>query len=392
MLEHLSWTEFLQRWSREAIAHADDLGLEITPETRASGWIGAPPASAATIAAAEARLGRTLPPSYREFLAITDGWPVLSFDFDEVLPVSAVDWVKTANPGLYDIVCDESDYEWPPDSDDGPPLMNRALMLSTGTDNFLFDTGRVSADGEWATTTWTSWNPGADEEQQPSFRAGLEDHYASFVRFDADDSVTHDEIADRVEDAYQLLLRGDRSEEYVISEAVGFGSQRAEVLAHQLNVLMGQYRAATSAVSLDDNEHAADSALLTDVWPMFVNAALDPRDRQKWALDQAIRHGRASVAALLRPLADQYQRDGGLTPDFSYAPAFDAAVDTARDLARARRDDEAFEVILEALPSWRPLSPMHLAPMGLVWDRDLARIMTQERRARLLAARRGTGA
>src|SRR5215469_4372245 len=38
--------------------------------------------------------------------------------------------------------------------------------------------------------------------------------------------------------------------------------------------------------------------------------------------------------------------------------------------------------------SWRPLSPLHLAPMALTWDRDLGRIMTRERRERLLTSRR----
>jgi hypothetical protein len=156
MLEHLGWTELLQRWSGEAIAHAGAVCLEVTPEMRASGWIGVPSASAADIAAARARLEGSLPRSYQAFLALTDGWPVLSFDFGQVRPAAGLDG---------------------------------CLMLSSGTDRFLYDTGRPGADGEWATRSWTSWYPGAGD-QQPSFRAGLESHYASFVRFDAPDSVT----------------------------------------------------------------------------------------------------------------------------------------------------------------------------------------------------------
>jgi len=66
-------------------------------------------------------------------------------------------------------------------------------------------------------------------------------------------------------------------------------------------------------------------------------------------------------------------------------------MDSARELARAGRDAEAFEAILGALPSWRPLSPLHLAPIGLTWDRELGRIMTRERREQLLATARGSG-
>jgi len=390
MLEHLGWTELLRRWSGEAIAHADAVGLEVTPQMRASGWIGAPPASVADIATVQARLERSLPPSYRAFLAITDGWPVLSFDFGRVRPVVELDWVANASPGLYEVVCADHGYEWPPDSDDGPPLMNRALLLGTGTDDFLYDTGRIDADGEWATTCWTSWYPGAGN-QQPTFRAGLVAHYASFVRFKAPDSVTHADVAAQVEDAYRRALRGDRSGEKIVSEARCFGSPRAGALEPQLRVLTSQYRAATGVVTLAKSEQAADPAMLTDLWPMLVVAALDPRDRQQGALNQATRRAPESVASLLRSLADQCQRDGGLTADFGYAPAFAAAMDGARELARAGRDAEAFDAVLGALPSWRPLSPMHLAPMGLTWDRDIGRIMTPERRGRLLASARGSG-
>lgn len=144
MLAHLGWRELLRRWSGEAISHAGAVGLEVTPQMRASGWIGTPPASAADIATVQARLERSLPPSYRAFLAITDGWPVLSFDFGRVRPVAELDWVASASPGLYEAVCAGHGYEWPPDSDDGPPLMNRALLPGTGTDGFLYDTGSMT--------------------------------------------------------------------------------------------------------------------------------------------------------------------------------------------------------------------------------------------------------
>jgi len=392
MLEHLGWTELLRRWSGEAIAHASDIGLDVTEEMRESGWIGARPATATDIAAVERRLERPLPPACRAFLAITDGWPVLSMDFGQVRPVAELDWVKTADPGLYEVACMDDGYEWPPDSDDGPPLMNRAVLISSGrsTDNFLFDTGRTDANGEWATTCWTSWYPGAGD-QQPSFRAGMVSHYASFVRFQASDSVTHAEVAAQLDDAYQRALRGDRGGEEVIFEARSYGNTRADVLEPQVHVLTSQYRASTSPVTLARSEQAADPAMLNDLWPLLVAGALDPRDRLEWALNQATRNAAEPVASLLRSLADRYQRDGGLVADFSYAPAFAAAVSGARDLARAGRDDEAFEAILTALPAWRPRPPLHLAPIGLTWDRDLGRIMTRERRERLLATPRGQG-
>jgi len=357
---------------------------------RASGWIGRPPASAADIAAAHARLERSLPRSYQAFLAVTDGWPTLSFAFGRVRPVAELNWVAAADPEFYEVACADYGYEWPPDSDDGPPLMNRSLLLSSGTDYFLYDTGRLGADGEWATTCWTGWYPGAGD-QRPSFRAGLESHYASFVRFDVPGSVTHAEVAAQVEDAYQRALRGDRGGEGVISEARNFGSARADVLEVQLHVLTSRYRAELGVAMLTDSEQAADPAMPADLWPMLVVAAASPHDPQQRALGRAIDNAGEPVAGLLRSLAGQREREGGLVADFGYAPAFAAATDRARELARAGRDAEAFEVVLGALPSWRPLSPLHLAPLGLTWDRDLRRIMTPERRERLLATARGSG-
>ena len=388
LLAHLSWPELLRRWSGEAIENGDDIGLTVTAEARASGWIGTPPASASAVAAAEARLGRVLPPSYKSFLTVTDGWPVLSMDYGSLRPVTGIAWLRDAEPELLEILRDSSgDFEWPPDGDDGPPLLERSVLLSTGTDSFLLDPARAGAAGEWFTCVFTSWHPGA-AEHSPSFRAGLEGHYASFVRFSAPGSVTHDEVARAVEDAYGRSLRGDRSQEDVISSARFFGSDRADVLEIQVRVLTSQYRAPTTMVTLSRAATAADPAMRADLWPMFVAAALDPRDQARWALDQVIRTAGEPVAGLVRSLAGQHLRDGGLTADFGYAPAFAAAVDNARVLARQGRDDEAFAVIMDALPRWRPLSPLHLAPMGLVWDSELARLMTPRRLEQLLTAAR----
>jgi hypothetical protein len=387
MLGHLSWSDLLRRWSGEAITHADATGLAVTPQMRASGWIGAPPALATEIAAAQERLGRSLPRSYRDFLLVSNGWPMLSYDFEQLRPVTAIGWVADVDPGLYSAVCANLGYDWPLDGDDGPPLMNRAVLLSTGPDNFLFDTKKVELDGEWDTVCWASRYPGAGD-RRASFRDGMEAHYASFVRLVATESATHAEVAAQVEDAYQLALRGDRSGEAVFAAARDYGCPRADVLLPQVQVFTGQHLAVNGVVALAGNKHATDPALLADVWPMLVVAAFNVHQPQRWGLDRAIATAPGPVAERLRSLADQYQRDGGLTADFGYVPLFDRAVENARSLTRAGRDAEAFETICGALRSWRPLSSTHLAPVGLAWDHVLGRIMTRERRERLLSSPR----
>ncbi|WP_295701838.1 hypothetical protein [Lapillicoccus sp.] len=72
--------------------------------------------------------------------------------------------------------------------------------------------------------------------------------------------------------------------------------------------------------------------------------------------------------------------------------------------ARAGRDDEARTEIVTALPDWppgwqprppgsrRPRSPAHLAPVGLLADRDTAHLFTDRHqdRLRLLTPPRAT--
>lgn len=62
---------------REHLIKLRDLQTELLRAApwRDTGLIGHPGASRVAIDAAEARVGHTLPPSYREFLALYDGWP-----------------------------------------------------------------------------------------------------------------------------------------------------------------------------------------------------------------------------------------------------------------------------------------------------------------------------
>ncbi|MBL7521502.1 SMI1/KNR4 family protein [Frankia sp. CNm7] len=386
MLGHLSWRELLRRWSRDAVRHAEDIGLALTAEMRSTGWIGGPPAGAGALDEAERRIGRVLPTSYRRFLELTDGWPVTSMEFGALRPSRTIGWVADLKPELVSI-WREPRGEWPSDANDGPPLLERSLLLSSGSDNFLLDPGRIDPTGEWASCGFTNWYPGAGKHQ-PSFRAGMEEHYAAFVRFQAPESETHAEVAQQVDSAYRASLRGDRGQEDVFESARSFGSLRADVLAAQVHELTGRYRAALAFGRFDLDSLGPDSTVLDDLLPLFVAACLNRRDKHQRALDRAWRGAPAQYGERLRQLAAQYQDTGGLDADFSYAPGFASGVDRARTFIRAGHHDEAFAEILAALPLWKPLSSLHLAPMGLLWDREIGPIVTHERRQRLLSSPR----
>jgi len=73
MVISFDWQRFLMDWSR-ILLQDDNVTKYLSPEVIASGWLGYPGATEGQIAQAEGRLGAILPPSYRAFLKVTNGW------------------------------------------------------------------------------------------------------------------------------------------------------------------------------------------------------------------------------------------------------------------------------------------------------------------------------
>ncbi|WP_143175496.1 hypothetical protein [Cryptosporangium aurantiacum] len=304
-------------------------------------------------------------------------------DFGALRPAEELGWVVDLEPSFVQIWNETAGEDWDPDTDDGPPLWKRSLLLSTGTDHFLLDPRRIDSSGEWVSCEFTSSGAGAGGAAS-SFRTGMEGHYASFVCFTAPESPTRAEVAEQVEQAYRSSLTGDTGREWVIPAARSFGDLRADVLNVQLRTLRGAYRAYLDVDALDWGYLAGEPTAIEDLLPLFVTACLDRHDPQTWALDLLLQGASPPVAQRVRQLADRCLSEGGLVADWSSSPGFAAAVDRARALVRADRDTEAFEALVAGLPNWQPLSPLHLAPMGRIWDRELNRVMTPDRRRRRL--------
>ncbi|MEV4397392.1 SMI1/KNR4 family protein [Nonomuraea sp. NPDC049607] len=76
-------------------------------------WLGTAPASEAEILLHEERLGLSLPPSYREFLLVTNGWDVESFTSLHILPIAEAGWLRDVDPHLA--------HTWGPPSDSPVP-------------------------------------------------------------------------------------------------------------------------------------------------------------------------------------------------------------------------------------------------------------------------------
>lgn len=149
--EFFNWHEFLGRWQAEWVPRADrdgNGGQTVVP-------LGRPGADEAAIAAAEERLGRRLPPSYREFLAVSDGWHV-----DQMAGVyrlggaADIDWFRDPYDmtPLYEEHLDDN-----PREEDVllAGMWQRALRLETDSDMSyaLLDPGDSDQDGEGRSTS-----------------------------------------------------------------------------------------------------------------------------------------------------------------------------------------------------------------------------------------------
>lgn len=122
------------------------------------GLVPNPGASGSAIAAAEARIGVTLPTSYREFLSLYDGWPRF---------YEGATLLGTANLGrreYEEVVQSVFRSAETPVPDIGPPSSRRVLRRPLipfgvdlqGTTMFAFDRNQVGPNGELAVIAWVS--------------------------------------------------------------------------------------------------------------------------------------------------------------------------------------------------------------------------------------------
>src|SRR5436190_3046814 len=89
------WREFLTEWNKELLADIEFVE-SLPTDVVASGWLGYPGATETEIAEVEARLGMKLPPSYREFFRVTNGWHSSPF-VGKIWPIQEIDWFSVRN-------------------------------------------------------------------------------------------------------------------------------------------------------------------------------------------------------------------------------------------------------------------------------------------------------
>jgi hypothetical protein len=378
--ESFNWLEFLGRWQGEWVPRADeDGGQAVVPP-------GRPGADEAAIAAAEERLGRRLPPSYREFLAVSDGWHV-----DQTAGVYQLG-------GAADIGWFQDPYDMTPlyeqNLGDNPRkedvllagMWQRALRLETDSDmsHALLDPGDSDQDGEWALYVYKGWS-GELPDRYPSFRAYMEAMYRRFhsdrvERPDFVNATTRTQDA-HVEEARLLALRGRYEEALpLLEEALSFGRPRSAVLLNQLRHLLAPRS------SRDYGNLVADPRYLPDILPV---EAMTPA-RGEWRLGgddhwltmmTARGSARKTAEAVLSTMRNGTHR---------YAPPgpWGQAVAEARESARWGATDAAWRVLRDALPLWEAPGPSLITPIGLLADPILGPLITPERGREILATPR----
>ena len=215
-MSKFDWATFLQQWSRVILESMTDADKACLPqEILDSGWFGYPGATEEQIARAEARLGVKLPPSYRTFLKVTNGWrqtakQTESFNHrlwstDEIERFGARHprWIQAFNDRQdmakvsLDDELQELDDQWEPitlsdaeylvygeDQDPRkirPEYLKTAIEISdVGVDSiYLLNPQVTSPEGEWEAWFFADYLPGAD--RYPSFQVMMEAEYRNFL-------------------------------------------------------------------------------------------------------------------------------------------------------------------------------------------------------------------
>ena len=168
------WRAFLEQFSRDLLA--DERIRDGLPDAVIeSGWMGFEPASVAQIVALETRLGVRLPPSYRTFLGVTNGWRATGPFIHRLWSTDDVTWFRERHQDWIDayvepwreMIQDLNGEEL--DDRENPEHLQTALELSDVGDSaiYLLIPGRVTSEGEWEAWDFANWHPGA--VRHPSF-------------------------------------------------------------------------------------------------------------------------------------------------------------------------------------------------------------------------------
>ncbi|MEU5089822.1 SMI1/KNR4 family protein [Streptomyces sp. NPDC021356] len=443
MGECTAWRPFLEQWSAEWIAgHDPEKDAPLAPEVVRDTWLGFAPASETEVAAAEARLGRRLPPSLRQFLQVTNGWRDAGNFIYRLAGTAELEWLRDTDDRTWievweDLAEDE-------DGEDAfgvqeAKILARSLRLSLEGDAavMLLDPDDVDEDGEWAAYWLASWS-GEGPERYGSFYDLMRRQWVSFHALRKPPGATRDHWDAEVERARCEALAGavDRPLA-VFAQAHEYGRERADVLSMQMKAMLGDWRGHIASLMWYRLGH--DDLLLSPLFAAQLLPLLVRQDQLAHPDDlRPLPRLREYAPAPVRALVADYEArtaEPGFRLTFG-GPEFDAAVHAVTDrltghpafqapdeppnrtgpivvslyagggprpeaeplsdpakvrAARAALCDEAWPELHAALRLWEPVCEDHIAPISLFADPVLAQMITPDRGREILATPRGTG-
>jgi hypothetical protein len=174
-MNETSWKSFLTEYNRELMSY-EEIVERLPPELIKAGWLGNAGATEAEIAVIEKLLTANLPPSYRSFLKVSNGWQFESPSICGLRSVAKLSWFREQNQDWIDAWADPAG-ELPPISDEEyfvygekqdcvnirREYLQTALQISEVEDGVvvLLNPKIVTADGEWETWLFDNLLPGA---------------------------------------------------------------------------------------------------------------------------------------------------------------------------------------------------------------------------------------
>ncbi|MGB3616023.1 MAG: SMI1/KNR4 family protein [Elainellaceae cyanobacterium] len=204
-MRSFNWESFLQRWSQEIIDAIGQNQAGLPSEVLKSGWLGYRAATEQQISRTESRLGTSLPPSYRAFLKVTNGWRRTSHFSNKLWSVDELEWFATRHQGWIDAFWGKTEQHPPEPHNSQAPTpsisddeyfiygdeqdcsklrveyLQTALEISQPGDGaiYLLNPQIVTPEGEWEAWFFGDWLPGAD--RYPSFQAMMQTEYENFL-------------------------------------------------------------------------------------------------------------------------------------------------------------------------------------------------------------------
>jgi hypothetical protein len=391
------WRTFLAEYSADVLSTAEEHPLSrVTEQQRADGWLGTTGATEAELVALEQRLGRVLPPSYRAFLSVSDGWTNLGYFMDRLRPAAEVCWLADDPDGaeLIEIMVEANEElaEW----------MRRSLVVSTAQtdrEDWILDPGQIGADGEWSAGTWSHWGL---EHAYDSFGALVERQRKSYEELRAADGRPVDPAggAELAEEGRIAALRGHIELAIILLDrAITKGSFAAVHMRAMLGCFTGNggfgYKIhSRNMLAAIARGEVPESVLRAEFVPMYLRSVQSDRyaDRpREFAHLGDLLPTVDSVPKGDSPEGWLARAEAYIVPELPEPPRFRAALEQARSLAAAGDRQGAWRAIERGLPYWHSDEPYRAAPMVLLTDPVLREVVTKDRLRRVVTTPREVG-